>query len=224
MDVQGIISELDDHGFADTSTTRKIAVIQDVIWQIEGVKPWPFLQNNWTLTWDGSSGLPSNWATLSPAFRASVRLKDLGTGARIMPVREDEFEDSVGVNYSQGGSPRLYYFAGDQLNVWPVPAAGSTAKLVGTRWSDPISQASTESDILIPRYFHRGLIVNGALQRLYAMEDDTELAPVFQSYQQEAMDLATETLFTKQYDRRDRIRVIDPDSWDYGDAFGPILN
>ena len=38
------------------------------------------------------------------------------------------------------------------------------------------------------------------------------------------MDLATETLFTKQYDRRDRIRVIDPDSWDYGDAFGPILN
>jgi hypothetical protein len=128
------------------------------------------------------------------------------------------------VNYTQGGSPELYYFVGEQLNVWPIPPAGSTLKLVGTRWSDPISDATPESGILIPRYFHRGLIVNGALQRLYAMEDDTELSPVFQSFQSAALDLATETLFTKQYDRRDHVKVIDPDSWDFGDAgFGPIL-
>jgi hypothetical protein len=141
-----------------------------------------------------------------------------------MPVLEEEFEDQVGTNYTQPGSPELYYFVGDQLNVWPVPRAGAALKLVGSRWSDPISDASLESDILIPRYFHRGLIVNGALQRLYAMEDDTELAPVFQAYQGAAMDLATEALFTKQYDRRDRVRVIDPDSWDWGDmGFGPII-
>ena len=226
MDVAAIISELDDHGFADTSSTRKVAVIQDVIWQIEGIKPWPFLRTTWTLNFDGTNPYPTNWASLSPAFRASIRLKNLATGNRILPVLEEEFEDKVGTNYAQGGNPTLYYFGdANQLNVWPIPPAGSTLKMVGTRWSDPITESTTESGILIPKYFHRGLIVNGALQRLSAMEDDTELAPVFQSYQQAAMDLATETLFTQQYDRRDRVKVIDPDSWDYGDvfAYGPII-
>jgi len=225
MDVPGLISELDDHGFADTGTTRKVAVLQDVIWQSEGIKPWPFLQTHWTLTFDGTNPFPSNWATLSPAFRASVRLKDLSTGRRVMPVRAEEADDRIGINLTLSGNPQFYYFEGSQLNVWPIPPAGSTMKLTGTRWSDLISANTAESGILIPKYFHRGLIVNGALQRLYAMEDDTELAPLFQSYQSEAMDMATEALFKLQYDRADRVLVTDPDSWDYGEVFwpGPVL-
>lgn len=226
MNVSDMISELDDHGFADTSETRKIAVLQDTIWQLEGIKPWPFLRKTWTLDFDGSSGTPSNWASLTPAFRASIRLKDVSTGRRIMPVREEEWDDQVGSDTDKAGTPMLYYFGdANALTVWPIPPSGSTARLVGVQWSDEISGSTTESGILIPKYFHRGLIVNGALQRLYAMEDDTELAPVFQSYQQAAMDLATETLFKQQYDRRDHIKVTDPDSWDYGEVFypGPIL-
>jgi len=221
-----MISELDDHGFADTSETRKVAVLQDTIWQVEGIKPWPFLRSSWTLTFDGTSGVPSNWASLSPSFRASIRLKDLTTGRRIMPVLEEEFDDHVGLNYTQAGNAELYYFGdANELSVWPIPASGTTMRLTGTRWSDAIDASTTESGILIPKFFHRGLIVNGALQRLFAMEDDTELAPVFQSYQSAAMDLATEALFRQQYDRRSRVRVIDPDSWDYGDVFwaGPML-
>lgn len=224
MDVTSMISELDDHGFADVSSTRKIAVLQDTIWQLEGIKPWPFLVAAWTLTFDGVNPYPSNWATLTPAFRASLRLRDLTTGRRLAAVRPEEADDRMGTQSTLVGTPQLYYFEGTQLNVWPIPPAGATMKLRGTRWSDPISDATTEADILIPKYFHRGLIINGALQRLYAMEDDTELAPVFQSYQSAAMDLATEVLFKQQYDRADHIKVTDPDSWDYGDFFlGPIL-
>lgn len=225
MDVSAIISDLDDHGFADTSSTRKLAVIQDVIWQVEGILPWPFLRQSWTLNFDGTSPVPSNWNTLTPAFRNSIRLKDLNNGRRVMPVREEEWADRSATSFAVAGNPEIYYF-GDAgaLSVWPVPVAGYSLWLQGTRWSDPINTSTTESQILIPKYFHRGLIVNGALQRLYAMEDDTELAPVFQSYQQAAMELATETLLKQQYDRRDHIKVIDPDSWDFGDSFaGPYL-
>lgn len=222
MNVADIVSELDDHGFADTGSIRKVGVIQDTIWQIEGLKPWPFLQTTWTLSFDGTNPYPTNWAALTPSFRASVRLKDMSNGRRLGYVREEEFEDYVGTNYTQGGAPQLYYF-GDagQLNVWPVPPAGAALRLKGSRWSDPITSATTESGILIPKYYHRGLIVNGSLQRLYAMEDDTELAPVFQGYQSEALDMATEALFKNQYDRADHIRVTDPDSW--GDGYGPSL-
>lgn len=225
MLVADIISELDDHGFADTGSIRKVGVIQDTIWQIEGLKPWPFLQTTWTLNFDGTNSYPANWATLNPSFRASKRLKDLSNGRRLAYVRDEEFDDYVGTNYAQTGPPQLYYF-GDAgaLNVWPIPPAGSTLRLRGSRWSDPITAATTESGILIPKFFHRGLIVNGSLQRLYAMEDDTELAPIFQSYQSEALDMATETLFKSQYDRADHIRVTDPDSWDMDYAgYGPSL-
>lgn len=225
MDVQGIFGEIIDHGFDDITDTRKLSVIQDTVWQIEALKMWPFLGTVWTLSFDGINPYPSNWASLSPAFRASKRLKDLSNGRRIMPVRDEELEDAVGNNYSQTGDPLYYYFIGTQLNVWPIPPATTTMRLTGAQWSTALTTTSPESAFLIPPQFHRGLIVNGALSRLYAMEDDTELAPLFQSYQSDAMDMAVEALFKQQYDRADRVRVIDPDSYEFGPLMfpGPIL-
>lgn len=225
MNVSDMISELDDHGFADVSATRKIAILQDTIWQLEGIKPWPFLVTQWSLTFDGTTGVPSNWASLTPPFRASMRLRDMTTGSRLGAVRVEEADDRIGNGTANSGDPYMYYFVGSQLNVWPIPPSGRVLQLRGTQWSTPITSATLEAQILIPKYFHRGLIVNGALQRLYAMEDDTELAPVFQSYQSAAMDLATEVLFKQQYDRMDHVRVTDPDSWTFDETFwpGPIL-
>lgn len=220
-----MISELDDHGFADVSDVRKLAVIQDTIWQIEGIKPWPFLVTTWQLNFDGTNPFPSNWSSLTPPFRASLRMRDMTTGARLGAVRVEEADDRIGTNTINAADPMFYYFVGTQLNVWPIPPAGRVVQLRGTQWSQPINDGTLESQILIPKYFHRGLIVNGALQRLYAMEDDTELAPVFQSYQSAAMDLATEVLFTQQYDRGDHVRVTDPDSWTFDEVYwpGPII-
>jgi hypothetical protein len=224
MNVSDMISDLDDHGFADVSSTRKVAILQDTIWQIEGIKPWPFLVATWSLTFDGVNAAPSNWATLTPAFRATMRLRDMSNGRKLAPVRGEEADDRMGLQTAQGGDPQIYYFEGSNMKVWPIPPSGRTMNLRGTRWSDPISTSTLENQLLIPKYFHRGLIVNGALQRLYAMEDDTELAPVFQNYQSAAMDLATEVLFKQQYDRMDHVKVTDSDSWDYGDfVFGPFL-
>jgi hypothetical protein len=225
MQMADIFSELDDHGFDDVSPTRMLAVVQDTVWQLEGLKPWPFLGTVWTLNFDGTHSFPSNWASLTPTPRASSRLKDLSNGRRILPVREEEFEDLVGMNYTQIGNPTYYYFIGSQLNVWPIPAAGATLRMSGYQWSAPLTTSSPESAFLIPPQFHRSLIVNGALQRLYAMEDDTELAPLFQSYQSDSLEMAVEALFKQQYDRGDRVRVTDADSWEFGQEYfpGPMI-
>jgi hypothetical protein len=225
MDVQAMFSEFEDHGFDDVSSTRMLSVIQDTVWQLEGLKPWPFLITTWNLTFDGTNPYPTNWASLTPAFRASKRLKNMVNGQRLYPLREEEASDKIGMNTTETGLPIYYYFIGSQLNVWPIPSASTTLQLLGAQWSAPLTTSSPESAFLIPPQFHRSLIVNGGLSRLYAMEDDTELAPVFQSYQSDALEMAVEALFKLQYDVGDHIKVTDPDSWEFGQTYfpGPIL-
>ena len=223
MNVSDMFSEFQDHGFNDVSPTRMLSIIQDTVWQIEGLRAWPFLMTQWSLNFDGTNSFPTNWP-VSPTLRASVRLIDQSTGRRILPVRAEEALSRQGIEGSQTGTPMYYYFIGTQLNVFPIPSA-TTMNLYGAQWSAPLTTGSLESAFLIPPQFHRSLIVNGALQRLYAMEDDTELAPLFQSYQSAAMDMAVEALFKQQYDRGDHVRVEDPDSWEWGQThfLGPVL-
>ena len=222
MDVPSMFTEFQDHGFNDVSPTRMLSIIQDTVWQIEALKAWPFLMTTWNLAFDGTHSFPTVWPQ-DPILRASVRLIDQGTGRRLLPVRA-EAGISMQSGSTTGGAPLYYFFIGTQLNVVPTPAA-TTMTLYGAQWSDSLNTSSPESAFLIPKQFHRGLIVNGALQRLYAMEDDTELAPVFQGYQSAAMEMAVEALFKQQYDRGDVIKVTDPDSYEFSqtDFLGPLM-
>lgn len=213
MDVADIIAELDEHGFEDVTEAEKVRAIQGTIWQVEGMYPWPFLEQSINLDFAGSADTASNFPG---DFRATVRLKDLTTGLRLLPLRLEEFEDRVGTEHSQAGDPRLYYFEGTSLKVWPLPAVSTgRVKMRYIRWSDEITAASVEADILFPKYFHREVIANGALSRMYEMEDDPELASRFEQRQDKAIQLALEALFKRQYDRPDVIEVVDQDWDDY---------
>lgn len=213
MDVPAMISELNDHGFTDESSTRKLAVLQAAIWELEAMHPWPWLETSTTLTFDGTSDVPTNWATVKPNFRASIKLRDLTNSRRIKPITVDAWEDEY-AGADNPGSPRLYYFEGMDLHVWPTPAAGTTMRLRFIKWSDEIAANSPESAILIPKQLVRGLVVNGALSALYDMEDDSELAQRFDARQGKAIQGALETLFKRQYDRPDVITATDPEDWD----------
>lgn len=214
MDMPAILSDLNDHGFSDTTTTRKVAVVQDTIWQFEGLRPWPFLEK---VKYLDSSAASNTFSDFPSDFRATVRLKDLTLGRRLQPYRAEDVEDMTGTQHAKAGDPELYFFEENNLKVWPVPTTAATDrfKLVYVRWSDAVTDTSAESAILLPKYFHRGIIVNGALSRLYDMEDDTELATRFEQKQQGAIAQAVEALWQRQYDRPDFVKVADPDSWDY---------
>lgn len=217
MDVSEILTELGENGFTDTGLATKIAKIQAAIWEIEGHKPWPFLEKSIDLDFAGSTGVASNLPT---DVRATLRLKDLTTGRRIMPMRLDDFEDRVGVNHSLAGNPTLYYFEGGQLRVWPLPEASTgRLKLRYIRWSDEVDESSVEADILIPKQFHGSVIVPSALSKLYLQEDDAELSAAYKALADEAILKMEAALLPQQFDQPDFIHVLDPDEYDDDQLF-----
>jgi hypothetical protein len=194
MDVADISDLLDEYGFADSDAGLKLQAIQGAIWEIEGLKPWPFLETFITLNFDGSSGVATN---LPANLRYTLRLKDLSTGSRILPVREEDAEDHIGLDYTENGNPSFYYFEGNQLKVWPLPTAGDgRLRLKYGRWSDAIDETSTEADIL-------------------DSEDDPELSMRFQGHYEAQLERMATTLFQRQFDRPDSIQITDPDDWDF---------
>lgn len=211
MDVAEIISDLNDHGFTDAATTSKVRVIQDVIWEIEAIRPWPFLETKTDLSFDGTSGLASNWPT---DFRAALKLKNKATGRLLEPVRQDALEEMVGVDLAKVAAPVVYYTEAEKAYLWPVPSNGTSVRMRYLRYSAAISDTSPETAILIPKRHHR-VIVLGALIRLYDMEDDPELAARFEGHYENRLQKMAEDLFLKQYDRPDYVSVIDLDLWDY---------
>jgi len=212
MDVPTLLDLLDEFGFADADQEWKVQAIQNTIWDIEGLKPWPFLETSIDLNFDGSSGVATN---LPSNFRAALRLKDLSTGDRITPVRLDDAEDHIGKDYTEVGNPAFYYFEGGQLKVWPLPTSGSSRlRLKYVRWSDPIDATSAEADIVIPKFYHEA-IQYGTLLRLLDSEDDPELSVRYQGHYESQLERMANTLFQLQFDRPDVITITDPDDWDF---------
>jgi len=211
MDVATMITDLGDHGFTDTGAPTKVRVLQDTIWEIEGMRPWPFLETSIDLTFDGTSGLATNWPV---QFRAGLKLTNTETGGQLQPIRLDEVDEATGTGIATVGTPRAYYPEAEQLKLWPIPPSGTVVRMRYIRWSPAISSGSAESAILLPVRHHR-VIVLGALIRLYDMEDDPELASRFQGHYEARLEAIVQDLFRKQFDRPEVIHVEDQDSWDY---------
>lgn len=210
--VNEMLLELNDHGFSDTSTARKVDLIQDTIWEIEALEPWPFLETSINLNFDGTSPIPTNWPD---NFRASIRVKDLSNGRRIMPLRLDDFEDVVGMDYARKEAPRVYYFEGSQLYLWPIPPASTgRLKFRYLRYSERITSTSPETDIILPKQHHRAIVL-GALVKLNTMEDDSELAGGFQAQMDEKIARMRSALWQRNFDQSDTIRTTDWEEWDY---------
>lgn len=210
-----MLTELGDHGFADTGTTRKLAVLQDTIYDIESREPWAFLEQSIDLAFSGSSGVATN---VPSDFRSALSAKDLVTGYRIQWIPLTRFSNLMGPagDYNLSGGPQYYYVEAGVPKFWPIPPATTTVRLKYHRLSPPISDtgsASLESYILLPPRHHR-LIVLGALQRLYDMEDDTELAARFEGQYEARMQRMKADLQKQQYDRPDTIEVVNDDDWD----------
>lgn len=212
MDVAEMISDLGDHGFEDTDQDTKVRMLQDAIWDIEGRRPWPFLEQSIDLTFDGTSGLAGNF----PAnFRTVLKMTNAASGIAINPVHVADVEEYAGAQLlTQVAPPQVYYAEGEQMKLWPVPPAGTVVRMRFLRYSPAIVANSAASAILIPVRHHRAIVL-GALVRLYDMEDDVELSQRFQGHYEERVERMVEDIFRKQLDRPDHIRVTDPDSWHY---------
>lgn len=213
MDVSEILSELVDHGFEDTSTERKLAKINDAIWDIESREPWPFLEKTATLNFDGASPTPTN---IPADFKTVLWIYDNTNGVTIWPERLTTIRDRYGNQISQVSDPASYYFIANQIRFYPVPPA-STARFQMDYIASQteVTETTLQADILMPARHHQAIVL-GALWRLYKMEDDPENGNVFQIDYENKIQQMHEDLFRKQYQRADQIFVVDEDDlYDY---------
>lgn len=212
-DVAGLISELDDHGFADTPSARKVGILNDTIADVCSREPWPFLEKELQLTFDGVNAAPAN----SPAdFSKAIGLHDPVSAA---PIQWERWEVVRKRHANQLtllglGAPQNYYFVGGKLKVWPIPASTQTIDLDYVCFHPTVTAGTLEAAILVPARHHRVLVL-GSLYKLYSMEDDPELSAVFSTEYEHRISIMREDLIRVQYDTSDRIFAQYPDDYDY---------
>jgi len=213
VDVAAILSDLDDHGFDDTSDERKLAVLNETYHDVCDREPWRFLETSVDLTFDGTSGIPTNWEADAGDFRTLLAIFRKADGTKIEHIRYDDFVAGYASNLTYSGSPLLYYFQGEQLHVYPIPSATDVVTMQYIRQPTELTTTSTEGQILLPPRYHRGVLVNGALYKLYMMEDDPELSNQFERlYEKTVTNMVSSWVI--QLDRSDYIHHVDPDDVD----------
>lgn len=208
MDVSAILTELTDHGFEDETTERKLAMINDTLWDIESREPWPFLVKTATLNFDGSSASPTNLPT---DFKQVLWLYDNTNAITLWPERLSTVRDRYGNQLSTVSDPSVYYFVGNSLRLYPIPTASTGRfQLDYVATQEAVTETSLEATILLPKRHHRAIVL-GALWRLYKMEDDPENGNMFQIDYENKIQQMREDVFRQQYQRADQIFVIDED-------------
>lgn len=213
--IADLIADIDDFGFTDTDTSTKVSAIQGAIEAIEQSNPWPFLEQSIDLTFDGTSGIPTNWPS---NFHATLRLKDIGVGRRLDWLRLDDFEDFVGTDYVRVERPWLYYFEAGQAKVWPIPPAGTVVRMKYLAYTGTITQDSLNSAVLIPVKYKK-VILYHALVDLNDLDDDPDIAGRNEMKADRALQRMIADAFQRQFDRPDIIHATDPDDWDFGSPF-----
>lgn len=202
-----LLSVVNDHGFDDTSTTTKLAFLNDTIADFCSRAPWPFLEGEATLTFDGSSAVASN---MPSDFRASLVIVDPSTSFVLQPERLDTLEKSAADLITQVSGPLFYYFLGSELRFAPIPPASFTARMRYLKLHPTVTVDSDVTGYLVPNR-HWLLLVYGTLQRLYDLDDDPEMSARFEAHYERRIATLTEELWKTQYDRPDHVVVTDPD-------------
>lgn len=210
MQVDDIISEVDDHGFADESVARKIAALNWAIKDIANRKLWTFLDKVVTLTFNGSSATPTNAPTDLRAARKMIDLSQTNP-RRINYKRIDDMEEHY--NLSDAGTPYFYYFEGTTLKVYQIPGASQTLRFRYAQVAPTVVSGGAESTIIIPSQFHEALVLRTVI-RLYMMEDDTDMAAAFKPLYDEQLAVMSEA-YPMAADDPEYVHAIDWDDYDY---------
>ena len=210
MDVANIITELNNHGFTDTADDQKMFILNDTVWEVEAMEPWPFLEKSIALNTDGTSPVPTNWPT---DFKQVKFMADTTVGVGVWPERVETVRDRYAQDFltNKDTNPFLYYLWGNQLRFYPIPPATTGRFYMDYIATQPVlTSASLEASILMPPRHHR-VYTLGTLYKLYALEDDLQNAQAFQSMFNDKMQLMREDLMRKQYQRPDIVFMTDAD-------------
>ncbi len=218
MDVSDMILEFTDHGFADVTSTRAVAMINDAYWDVCAREPWPFLVTTVRLTFSGTSYEPVSPIT---DLRAVVATKVENNGSPLMYLRTDSFEEAYGDNTIVQGTPAAFTIDGQKaMHFYPAPDSSTVVRVTYLKRPAALTSGSLSATIAIPLEFHRSVLVNGALFKMYAMEDDTATSPAFETFYERGLQNMMEHCFKDDYSRPEIIHPVDLDDIGLDASFG----
>lgn len=199
-DVSELLTELDDHGFDSVSPTRKLSALNAAYYNVCGREPWPFLETGVVrLLFSGTSYEPTN----PPVdLRAVTSMKLEGTGGYPLTyIRSDDYDNAYGDNTIIAiGNPRLFTIDGARaLHFYPAPSAAQVVRVRYIKRPAALTAVTLEAAIALPLEYQRDILINGAAYRLLAMDDDTDVAPTFVTFYENAIETMREFLWADQH-------------------------
>jgi hypothetical protein len=153
--------------------------------------------------------MPANFKSVKWVYDTTNRVS-------LRHVRLEEFRDKHQSDASTSGDATIFYFVGNTLKFFPVPAASTTRYTMDYYAFQPeVTALSGEAAIYLPPRHHRTVVL-GAVSKLYQLEDDPELAAVFKQDYEQRLATMNHDLQKTQFTTPDRIFVIDEDDeWHY---------
>ena len=216
MDVSRMLIRLGNAGFSDVDSTTLVETLNDVYHDLCALEPWPFLEKELELTFDGTTGIPTNAPT---DLRALISLNDYATGLKLDPIRVEEHLMRHGANLTLQGNPIYYFWYPDRtLNVFPIPSNSQSNNDLHLKYlslESDLTSTTTSAQIALPARFHRA-ILDGALAQLYLEEDDEAQSDYFQNRMDRRVERMRRDLWTRNFDRPDTIEATSDDMDFYG--------
>lgn len=183
MLVTDMVTEIQEHGFEDLSTTRIVAAINDAYHDVCSRHEWTWMESSAQIA-NLAAGNPSLNMTPYP-FRTIQKIYGAAVDGAETALRYIDFNELVNkvgnpINEDRGEPTHWYYYLGSNLiRLFPYPDAVYTYVIAFIARSVDLSTSSLTTDIKVPDH-HRRVMVLGALKNLYPINDDMNAAMFFE--------------------------------------------
>lgn len=210
-----IVTDVQNHGFADITSSDILVHLNDTYQDICSLESWPFLEKTLTGTFVASA----QQVSATTDIKQILSFVNTGAGYELLPMEPDTFYKDYAAVLTQTGFPAVYYQPqvnaaspmGWQVNVWPIPAPLTTFQL---RYLYIPSDLSAGSTPVLPARFHR-ILTWGTLLSIYRMEDDPDSGMEFQNLYDRHYARMREDLWSRQFDRQEMIGDVTADDITY---------
>lgn len=201
------LDTMEDYGFDDVARPTLARLLDDAHKELCLREPWPFLERQQTITQAANDNSVTTASTLGKVL-AFVNKTD---NTILEPLRTDSQMKDFVYDLDLTGSPTNYYFVGDQLYLWPTPDAAKELRIRYLTEPTTLTVDTADADILWPPK-HDSVVLYSALSKAYFINDDTQGA-VMQQVMDNRLQIARNDLWMKQFDRPDRVVVLDDNDY-----------
>lgn len=208
---------MEDYGFDDLERTTLARLLDDAHKELCLREPWPFLEDAYTITQAVNDNTVTSTAGALPTVGHIVGkvLAFINKTDNIIlePLRLDTQMKDFVYDIDTTGCPSHYYFIGNQLCLWPTPNGAKELRIRFLREPVTLTTISADADILWPAK-HDSVVLYAALSKAYYINDDPQGASM-QQVMDARFQIARSDLWMKQYDRTDRVIILDDGEYIY---------